>query len=150
MRRKMKNKMVKSSLLTLVLMMVMMMVMMFATSITTFAASAPTGLVQIKDYMARGSYVYDQVKTLANKIGYESFGLTNVYENINVYYFAAVPGDGASVDGYEYQFANSKGVVKKTFDSTGGSLRLEKFVEIVLLSKKCSAGIALRRIGKCA
>lgn len=84
--------------------------------------------VSSSGYVAQGSYGYTHMKTLANKISTKNFGCSNVYENINVYNFAAVVGDGGKIDGCEFQFMKPNGKSKKTFSTTGTSIRIEKFI----------------------
>lgn len=65
-------------------------------------------------------------KTLSGKINTNNFGLSNVFSNIDVYYFNIA--SGIVSDGYQYQFQTMKGKVKKDIVQTSTSVRLENFI----------------------
>lgn len=67
-------------------------------------------------------------KTLAEKIGKNEFGVTNTFMNIDVFYFAVGNTSARSVDGYQWEFQNSKGKKMKTVDGSS-SIDISKFIE---------------------
>lgn len=78
-------------------------------------------------FIAKGSRAYNSFKTLAKKIPNSNFKVSTAYSSINVYYFSIV--DVNNVDGYQLQFLNPDGKVKKTFTQSGSSFRIADFVQ---------------------
>lgn len=81
------------------------------------------------DFIAHPSYDSSwnyAAKTLSGKINTKNFGLTNIFSNINVYYFNIA--SGLVADGFQYQFQTMKGKVKKDIVQTSTSIRLESFI----------------------
>ena len=77
-------------------------------------------------FVALGTRKYMQFKTLSNKISTNHFGTTSALSNIDVYYFLI--NDQQSVDGYQMQFVNTAGKVKKNIVQTSSSFRVEGVV----------------------
>ena len=77
-------------------------------------------------YVASVGYYYDYMKTLSNKINTKSFGISNLYANINTYNFAV--SHQGSVDGYQWQFLTMKGKVKKTVTVSSTSVSISNFI----------------------
>lgn len=68
-----------------------------------------------------------EVKTLPGKVEKKNFGVSSAYTNINVYYFLV--NVNTTQSGYEWQFANTAGKVKKTQTTSGfSSLHLQNFI----------------------
>ncbi|RKI42745.1 hypothetical protein D7V86_18845 [bacterium D16-51] len=77
-------------------------------------------------FVAKGSAVYSYYKTLSEKLGINSFHISNMLWNINVAYFDVVNSN--DVDGYQMQFLNAAGKEKKTFTQTSPDFRVENFM----------------------
>ena len=75
-------------------------------------------------FVAEGTRGYTKYLTLSNKIAKNSFGPTTIYNNINVYYFGIT--DTTRESGYQLQFLNAKGKVKKTYTQSGSSFRISE------------------------
>lgn len=73
-------------------------------------------------FVAQGTGEGRRYKTLCGKLSNNAFGPTNIYHNINVYYFEVV--SDLKADGYQLQFLNTKGKAKKTYTQAGKSFRI--------------------------
>ncbi|MCM1236033.1 MAG: hypothetical protein NC489_38590 [Ruminococcus flavefaciens] len=97
------------------------------TSYTIYAyacrKAATTGFIAHPTYDSDVDY---SAKTLTGKINKSNFGITSAWSNINSYTFAV--SSGFAADGYEFQFQNMKGKVKKTVVTTSTSTYVDAFI----------------------
>lgn len=81
------------------------------------------------DYIARPNGASDSdysAKTLTSKINTKNFGLTNIWTNINSYSFGV--SSGFVADGYQFQFQNMKGKVKKEITTASTYTNVSDFI----------------------
>ena len=78
-------------------------------------------------YVAEGSYDYDYFKTLAPAFNTKGFGLSNAWESINSYQFAA--SAAYAKDGVQFQFLTPGGKVKKNVYQDGTSSTVSLYVD---------------------
>lgn len=106
-----------------------------SSTVTTSTKLAAGTQYWVKCYAARKSasgfiaeslYYYRSVTTLSGKINTKNFGVSNIFANINTYYFAV--SSTGSVDGYEFKFYTMKGKVKKTVTTSSNSIRIANFI----------------------
>lgn len=85
--------------------------------------AASTGFIAHTSYNCGADY---SVKTLTGKINTKNFGVSNAWSNINSYTFAV--SSGFNADGYQFQFQNVKGKVKKEVLTAFNSVGVSDFI----------------------
>ena len=85
--------------------------------------AASTGFIAHTSYDCGADY---SVKTLTGKINTKNFGVSNAWSNINSYTFAV--SSGFNADGYQFQFQNVKGKVKKEVLTASNSVGVSDFI----------------------
>lgn len=85
--------------------------------------AASTGFIAHTSYDCGADY---SVKTLTGKINTKNFGVSSAWSNINSYTFAV--SSGFNADGYQFQFQNVKGKVKKEVLTASNSVGVSDFI----------------------
>lgn len=82
------------------------------------------------DFVAHSTYSSDvdySAKTLSGKINKNNFGISYAWSNLNSYQFAV--SNGFAADGFQWQFQNTKGKVKKTVTVASNSTNVNDFIK---------------------